>query len=123
MTSTDAQRRGTRLGAFRARVRELPGGRLGWRIAVTVVGVAVIGIGIVLLPLPGPGWLVIFGGLGLLATEYAWAARLLRWMRWQVTRSTRWAAEQPLWVRLGGGFVSLVLLIAVLGAAAWFVWR
>lgn len=48
---------------------------------VTVGGVLVILVGVVLLPLPGPGWLVIFAGLGLLATEYAWARRLLAWTR------------------------------------------
>jgi uncharacterized protein (TIGR02611 family) len=113
----------TRVGAFRERVRALPGGRLGWRIAITIAGVAVIAIGIVLLPLPGPGWLIIFAGLGLLATEYEWAARLLRWMKQHVVRWTRWAAAQPLWVRLVGGFVSLVLLVGVIAGAAWLVWE
>ena len=28
--------------------------------------------------LPGPGWLFIFLGLGVLATEYVWAERLLK---------------------------------------------
>ena len=27
--------------------------------------------------LPGPGWLLIFVGLGILSTEYMWARRLL----------------------------------------------
>jgi uncharacterized protein (TIGR02611 family) len=120
MTVADSPSR-SRLGAFRARVRALPGGRLGWRIVVTIAGVAVIAGGVVLLPLPGPGWLVIFGGLGLLGTEYAWAARLLQWVRRQVTEWTRWVATRPLWLRLVGGFVSL-LLFAGLVAVAWLVW-
>ena len=33
--------------------------------------------GIALLVLPGPGWLLIFIGLTILATEYVWAQRLL----------------------------------------------
>jgi len=52
--------------------------RNGKRIAVTVVGVTVLLAGIVLLVLPGPGWLLIFIGLSILATEYVWAQRLLR---------------------------------------------
>lgn len=44
---------------------------------VLVGGLLVVGIGILLLPLPGPGFLVIFLGLGILATEFAWARRLL----------------------------------------------
>jgi uncharacterized protein (TIGR02611 family) len=51
--------------------------RSGKRIAVTIAGFAVLLAGIVLLVLPGPGWLLIFFGLAILATEYMWAARLL----------------------------------------------
>jgi uncharacterized protein (TIGR02611 family) len=101
-------------------VRALPGGRLAWRVGVTVIGVAVIAVGIVLLPLPGPGWLIIFGGLGLLATEYTWAARLLSWVRDRLRRWTQWVAGRPLWFRLLVGLVSLALL-AGLVLAAWFV--
>ena len=60
-----------RFTAFRDRVRSTRAGRLCWRIVVTVAGVVVIAGGIVLLAIPGPGWLVIFAGLGLLATEYS----------------------------------------------------
>lgn len=119
MPSVDVPPRG-RMGSLRARVRALPGGRLAWRIAVTVIGVAVIAGGIVLLPLPGPGWLIIFAGLGLLATEYAWAARLLRWTRRHIMDWTRWAAAQPLWLRLLASFATLVVIGGVV-VAAWFV--
>jgi uncharacterized protein (TIGR02611 family) len=47
------------------------------RIGVLVVGLALLAAGAVLLVLPGPGLLVILGGLALLATEFAWARRLL----------------------------------------------
>ena len=53
-------------------------GRSSRRIAVTVVGVALVlaGLaGIVLPLLPGP--LLIIGGLAVLATEYVWARRAL----------------------------------------------
>ncbi len=53
-------------------------------MVITIVGVVVVAVGIVLLPLPGPGWLVIFAGLSLLATEYDWARRLLSWARSKV---------------------------------------
>lgn len=33
-------------------------------------------VGIVMLVTPGPGWLVILLGLGLLAAEFVWARRL-----------------------------------------------
>jgi len=41
-------------------------------------------VGIVLIPLPGPGWLIVFGGLAILATEYVWARRLLNYSRRRV---------------------------------------
>jgi uncharacterized protein (TIGR02611 family) len=52
-------------------------GRSGKRIAVTVVGSALIAIGLVMLVVPGPGILAIAAGLAVLATEYAWARRAL----------------------------------------------
>jgi uncharacterized protein (TIGR02611 family) len=52
--------------------------RSGKRIAVTVVGSIILVIGIAGLALPLlPGWALIFVGLGILATEYVWARRLL----------------------------------------------
>ena len=122
MTSADATPR-TRLGQVRARVRALPGGWLAWRIGVTLIGIAVIAIGIVLLPLPGPGWLIIFAGLGILATEYTWAARLLTWVRSQVVRGTRWLAAQPRWAQFAGTMLSLALLAGLVLAGWWFVHR
>jgi uncharacterized protein (TIGR02611 family) len=48
------------------------------RIAVTIAGVLVLLVGLAGLLLPVlPGWLLIFVGLGILATEYVWARRLL----------------------------------------------
>jgi len=48
------------------------------KVVVFVVGVTVLLTGVALLVLPGPGWLIIFGGLGLLATEFAWARWILK---------------------------------------------
>jgi Putative transmembrane protein (PGPGW) len=38
-------------------------------------GFTLIALGAVMLVTPGPGWLAIAGGLGLLAQEYEWARR------------------------------------------------
>jgi len=51
--------------------------RSGKRIAVTIVGFAVLLAGIAMLVLPGPGLIVIIAGLAILATEYVWAERML----------------------------------------------
>lgn len=125
MTRTEAAQSPTRDGrvvSMRRRVRSWPGGRITWRVAVTFVGLAVIAGGIVLLPLPGPGWLIIFAGLGILATEYEWAARLLTRGRTVVRRWTEWAAQQRLWMRVALGLLGLIV-VAGLVLAAWFISR
>jgi uncharacterized protein (TIGR02611 family) len=53
-------------------------GRNGKRIGVTIAGFLVVLAGAAMLVLPGPGIVVIIGGLAILATEYVWAQRLLR---------------------------------------------
>lgn len=47
------------------------------RIFRIVAGFTLLGIGVVMLITPGPGWLTIFLGLGLLAAEFVWARRLM----------------------------------------------
>ncbi len=64
-------------GRFRAFMR---GHRLlntTWRVGVFTVGVAVLAAGLVMMVTPGPGWAAIFVGLAILATEFAWAQRVL----------------------------------------------
>jgi uncharacterized protein (TIGR02611 family) len=48
----------------------------GWRLGVLIVGAAITAAGLVLLVTPGPGLLLLVAGLGILATEFAWARRL-----------------------------------------------
>ncbi len=55
--------------------------RSGKRVAVTIAGFAVLLAGIAMLVLPGPGWVAIFAGLAILATEYVWAQRLLKFAK------------------------------------------
>lgn len=104
----------------RTRVRSTPAGRVAWRVGVTVVGVAVIALGVVLLPLPGPGWLIIFAGLGVLGTEYTWARRLLTWLRDLVLRWTRWAARQHIVLR-GLLLLAGLIFLAAVAVACWYL--
>ncbi|MBI1347684.1 hypothetical protein GC163_15520 [bacterium] len=48
------------------------------KIVVFMIGSTVIALGIAMLLLPGPGWLTVFGGLAILATEFAWARWALK---------------------------------------------
>ncbi len=47
------------------------------RIVVTIVGFTVLALGIAMLVLPGPAFIVIPVGLGILGLEFAWARRWL----------------------------------------------
>ena len=73
-----------RLGlANRPRVRKL---------IVAVIGSTVVLFGLTLIILPGPAVVVVPLGLALLATEFAWARRLIRRgsLAWGKTRRWRW---------------------------------
>jgi uncharacterized protein (TIGR02611 family) len=101
-----------RLG-FRAFFARHPWLDVTYRVAVGVLGGAVVVLGIVLIPLPGPGWLIVFAGLAVLATEFVWAERLLLFARRQVHGWTTWVTRQSLLVRV---LVGLAGLLCVAGA-------
>jgi uncharacterized protein (TIGR02611 family) len=47
------------------------------RIFRVVAGFTLLAAGVVMLITPGPGWVAILLGLGLLAAEFVWARRLM----------------------------------------------
>jgi uncharacterized protein (TIGR02611 family) len=88
-----------------------------YRVAVGVVGLAVVALGIIALPAPGPGWAIIFLGLGILATEFERARRVLRWVRARYLAWVHWLGRQTWTTRLVVS-AGILLLVAV---CAWFV--
>ena len=62
---------------FRAKAKTTAAGEFAWRIGVAILGGTITVLGAIFLITPGPGWLVIFAGLGILASEFAWAERAL----------------------------------------------
>jgi uncharacterized protein (TIGR02611 family) len=96
--------------AWRARLRSNKITHLAWRVAVGVVGGVVTVAGLIMVPAPGPGWLVVFFGLLILASEFEFAQRLLDFARRHVSRWNDWVMAQALWVR---GVVALGTLAAV----------
>jgi uncharacterized protein (TIGR02611 family) len=84
------------------------------RILVGIVGGLVTIIGVVALIAPGPGWLIIFAGLGILGTEFAWAARALKTAKGVASRaidSTKIAKRQKLLIFAVIAFSALALLV------------
>ncbi|MFF4243470.1 TIGR02611 family protein [Streptomyces sp. NPDC001822] len=102
-------------------VRRTPLLLLLWKAGVFVVGAAVVGTGIVLLPLPGPGWLVIFAGMAVWATEFTWAQFVLRWTRRKVAEVTRRALDPR--VRRRNTVLAAIGLVLAAGAVGAYVWR
>lgn len=81
------------------------------RTAIAIVGGIVVLIGIVAIPYPGPGWLIVFAGLAILATEFEWAGRLLEKLRTHYNHWLAWVKRRGLLIRavLGGITAAVVV--------------
>ena len=84
---------------WRRRLRANPHSHRLYRTVVGVVGALVTVAGLVMVPFPGPGWLVVFVGIGILASEFDWAKRLLDFGRERLRAWNDWMRPQPLWVK------------------------
>ncbi|MFE0138063.1 TIGR02611 family protein [Streptomyces sp. NPDC059037] len=94
---------------------------LSWQVGVFIVGLAVVAAGIVMLPLPGPGWLVIFGGMAIWATEFVWAQLVLRWTKRKVTEAAQRALDPK--VRRRNIILTTIGLVIVAALVAVYVWK
>ncbi|TGA96150.1 TIGR02611 family protein [Streptomyces sp. MZ04] len=94
---------------------------LSWQVGVFIVGFAVVAAGIVMLPLPGPGWLVIFGGMAIWATEFVWAQLVLRWTKRKVTEAAQRALDPK--VRRRNIILTTIGLVIVAVLVAVYVWK
>ena len=57
------------------------------KLIVAVIGLTILLIGIAMTVLPGPAFIVIPVGLGVLATEFAWARRTIRRARVMIAKA------------------------------------
>jgi len=111
---------------FRDRIERNPALKLTYRIGVGVVGFLVLVAGIIMIPFPGPGWLVVIAGLAILATEFAWAERLLDFTKSKVMAWTRWVMRQRMWLRVLIGILTalfvygiVVVVLHLTGVPSW----
>ena len=56
------------------------------RFSRILAGFTLLLVGVIMFFTPGPGWLVVFLGLTLLAAEFVWAKRLMDRMRQESNR-------------------------------------
>lgn len=84
------------------------------RIMIGISGGLILLVGIIAIPYPGPGWLIVFAGLALLATEFDWARQVLDKLRGQYDRWQTWLRLQPRYVRLLVGIATgLVVVLTI----------
>jgi tellurite resistance protein TerC len=57
------------------------------KLIVAVIGLTILLIGVAMIALPGPAFIVIPIGLGILATEFAWARRMVRRARVMIAKA------------------------------------
>ncbi|MFD5271116.1 TIGR02611 family protein [Streptomyces sp. NPDC058335] len=94
---------------------------LSWQVGIFVVGLAVVVAGIIMLPLPGPGWVVIFGGMAIWATEFVWAQLVLRWTKRKVTEAAQRALDPK--VRRRNIILTSIGLVIIAAIMVFYVWK
>ncbi|MFE1437763.1 TIGR02611 family protein [Streptomyces sp. NPDC058739] len=109
---------GSRAPAFIKARRAL---HVSWQVGVFIVGLAVVGAGIIMLPLPGPGWVVIFGGMAIWATEFVWAQLVLRWTKRKVTEAAQRALDPK--VRRRNIIITSIGLVIVIALVGFYLWK
>jgi uncharacterized protein (TIGR02611 family) len=111
-----------RWARWRDRLRERRKADFVYRIVVGVVGLAVFAVGILAIPYPGPGWAIVFIGLGILATEFDWARRLLAYAKERYDKAMDWFHNQHIAIQVLGGIITALIVAAtlwLLGALDW----
>lgn len=97
---------------IRQQIKSTPYGSLVWRIFIGVIGGLITIIGTVFLFAPGPGLLVLLAGLGILATEFAWASRAILKTK-TIAANAAGKVGMPLWVKymLAAGFTAASIVV------------
>ena len=94
--------------------KKTPIGRLVRRVIIGLIGGLITVFGAVALVGPGPGILIVLAGLGILATEFAWAARVMVHTRTYAQKAAD-KAGIPKWAQLAmiavGAVVSIIVII------------
>ncbi|MFW5469695.1 TIGR02611 family protein [Knoellia sp. CPCC 206435] len=100
--------------AWRRRIRANPATARVYRIGVFVVGLVVVCGGLLLIPFPGPGWLIVIGGLAIWSTEFERAHRVMEFVKKHLKRWEEWVKRQNLAVKTLVGVVGIAFIATVL---------
>lgn len=84
---------------------------------IGLVGGIVLLVGIICIPYPGPGWLIVFAGLAILAREFTWAQRILDYAKGKYDAWQDWLKKQPTYIKA----IFFVLTTAVVMLTLWLI--
>jgi uncharacterized protein (TIGR02611 family) len=90
-----------------------------WRGIILVVGLTLVGLGLFFLLFPGPGWAVIIIGLIVLATEYAWAKRLLDPVKEFSSRIARLVVSEEYRTKRSNVILIITFVVVSIAYAYW----
>ena len=89
-------------------------GRIVWRVIIGVLGGGITVAGGIALIGPGPGVLIVLAGLGILATEFAWAGRVMMHTKRIAAKAAQRTGMKP-WVKYflisGGAIFSIISIL------------
>jgi len=123
------RRRLERFKAWRRRIAARPRLNAAYRVGVAIVGtlVLVVGFALAMMPTPGPGWVMVAGGLGLLSSEFVWARKVVDFFRGRLRAIQLWFLRRSMATRvalLGSALVIVAFSLWSMGAVAmiggWF---
>lgn len=98
---------------LRSWIKKTTAGRVMWRVFIGIIGGGITVAGAVALIGPGPGILILLAGLGILATEFAWAGRVMMLTKEMAAKAAQRTGMKP-WVKYflisGGAVVSIIMI-------------
>ena len=96
---------------LRSFVKRTKAGQLIWRIFIGVLGGTITVLGAIALVAPGPGVLILLAGLGILASEFAWAVSKTK----SIAQTAADKVGMPTWIKYlifaGAALFSIVAII------------
>ena len=99
---------------LRSFVKRTKAGQLIWRIFIGVLGGTITVLGAIAMVAPGPGVLILLAGLGILASEFAWASRAVSKTK-SIAQTAADKVGMPTWIKYlifaGAALFSIVAII------------
>lgn len=81
---------------------------------IGVLGGLVVLLGLILVPYPGPGWLIVFAGLAILATEFDRARQVLNFAKGKYDDWQAWLKNQSSIVQAAALLLTFTIVIVTI---------